>query len=207
MAEGPVSGRKVKRKTVRQIVFAAIVIGIVIAIVKGTSVYFQYRAEKAEKDQLQKLQTIAQQVASKVSISLKEANSEVNKLAQSQDVYDLVIDSDKEALKIRADELVSTIPSALKLRFLLPEQYQLDREASPPLGYASLALLKRAEKSPTKTDIELHKFKTPDAHIVLVQRIEDVDKNLVGLIHLSLDAAIGTNALDEQDISGSYIES
>ena len=128
----------------------------------------------------------AAQLADSVSTKLQQAFSHLDEISKKEDLRQLFIAGDKAALAAQAETLAGEFASALKLRLLLPGQYDVEQDAKPPLGYASLDLLHKAEKSTTPLSAEIHGFGGSNAHIVLVRRVEDAAHKLIGLLHLSL---------------------
>ena len=128
----------------------------------------------------------AAELAGAITARLKSASDRLDDISQREDVRQLFVAGDKDALEAQAGTLAGEFEAAQKLRLLLPGQYAVDRESRPPLGYASLDLLRKAEQSTTSLSAEIHGFGGADAHIVLVRRVVDADQKLIGLLHLSL---------------------
>ncbi|MGH8119283.1 MAG: hypothetical protein ACRESK_01565, partial [Gammaproteobacteria bacterium] len=128
----------------------------------------------------------AVELAKSIAAGLQTASNRLDEIGKREDTRQLFIAGDKDALAAHADSLVGEFDSALKLRLLLPGQYDVDRESSPPLGYASLDLLRKSETSAAPVPAEIHGFGGANAHIVLVRRAVDAEQKLIGLLHLSL---------------------
>lgn len=210
---GPVSGRRIKRRTLRNITIVAVIAIVVLAILVAAYHFSILRAEKTKQENLAGLETTVNHMGEVISRPLNQVSGQVDKLSEEHDLASLFIAADMNALSSQAEALKEKIPSALKLRLFFPGQYQLDRESKPPLGFASLDLLKQAEQSGNRMGAEVHAFGNPDAHLVLIRRITDDTGALLGLLHLSLEvapfikldeAAKGVNGYVElaQDIGG-----
>ena len=183
---GPVSGRRIKRRTLRNITIVAVIAIVVLVILAAVYHFSILRTEKAKQANLAGLETTVSHLGEVISQPLNQVFVLVDKLIKEQDLASQFIASDLNALNSQAEILKEKIPSALKVRLFLPGQYQLDRESIPPLGYASLDLLKQAEQSGNKMSVEVHSFGNADAHLVLIRRISDDADTLLGLLHLSL---------------------
>lgn len=183
--EGPVSARRVKRRTIHTIAIFMVAVVVLIAVVIGVG-YIPEQTGNEQSARQTSLDATATQLAEQIAQPVVAAAAQFEKLLQGSRLAELLSAGDQEALQADVDALQAQIPSALKLRVFLPGEYHEDRESRPPLGFASLDLLKQAEKSPGNPDAEILGFGSPDAHLVLVRRIRDADGNLLGLAHLSL---------------------
>jgi len=141
-----------------------------------------HAADKASGTSNSKAAELAETIAAK----LQTAATRLDEISKREDIRQLFVAGDKDALAAQAETLAGEFDAALKLRLLLPGKYDLDKESKPPLGYASLDLLHKAEKATTPLPAEIHGFGGTDAHIVLVRRVVDADQKLIGLLHLSL---------------------
>jgi phosphomannomutase/phosphoglucomutase len=201
---GPVSGRRISRRTVRNIIiFAAIAVVLLIAFF-AVNHFSNLRAEKAKQDALTKMETAANQIADNVADQLSAVISQLNKLSDSQELISLFTAGDEDALGKQAKVLEKNIEHAMKLRFFLPGKYELDRDSWPPLGFASLDLLRQAEQAGSTPGAEVHGFGGPDAHLVILRQVVDSSKKVVGLIHLSL--LIDPYAVLPETITNGYAE-
>jgi len=203
---GPVSGRRIKRRTLRNVTIVAVVTIVVLAMLVVAYHFSALRSEKAKQDNLAELETTANHIGEVVSQPLNQIAGQLDKILKEHDFASLFIAADMNALSGKAEALKEIIPSALKVRLFPPGQYQLDRESKPPLGYASLDLLKQAEQSVNRMGAEVHAFGNPDAHLVLVRRITDDADALLGLLHLSLEVAPFISLDEAAKGVGGYVE-
>lgn len=141
-----------------------------------------YAAEKNEGTPNAMAAELARGIAGKI----RSASKHLDDISKKDDLRQLFSAGDKAAMDAQAEALAREFDAALKLRLLLPGQYDVEPNANPPLGYASLDLLRKAEKSSNPLPAEIHAYGGPAAHIVIVRRVEDADKKLIGLLHLSL---------------------
>ncbi len=111
-----------------------------------------------------------------------------------------------KAMEAKAQELTPRFKHALKLRLILPGTIEPRMGEVPPLSYASLEMLNRAELSDAPVDAEMLFFGSPKQHIVMVQRIADKSGKVVGLAHLSLAAELANQLTGDLKLSDAYIE-
>ena len=206
MVVGPVTGRKYKRSTIRN---AAIIGGgvvVLLVVVFGGMFTVQNISEKAEEKTQNILQEISSKAATAVADSIGSIQKQLDTLALDESVLVLFAEADSDALESEGGQKKTAFESALKLRLLLPGKYETDREATPPLSFASVALLKRAEKSVSNVVAEVHSFGSDGAHVALVSRVTDTNKKLVGLLHLSMPLSVIESVASTFDFAGTYIE-
>ena len=144
-------------------------------------------------------------LAEGISTRLQQAAALLEEISKRDEVRQVFMEGDAKALAAEAEALGGEFDSPLKLRLLLPGKFEVDRESKPPLGYASVELLRKAEQSPEALPAELHNSGGEDAHIVLIRRVTNADQKLIGMLHLSL--APGTYLhLDLEDSFTGYAE-
>ncbi len=206
MVVGPVTGRKYKRSTVRN---AAIIGGVVVAllvIVFGGTFTVQNISEKAEKKTQNILKDVSTGAAATMADSIAMIQKQLDALAQDESILVLFADADSDALASEGEQKKTMFESALKLRLILPSQYETDRETMPPLSFASVDLLRRAEQSAKPVAIEVHSSGGEGVHIAFVSRVTDTDNQLVGLLHLSMPLAVIEATTSTFDFAGTYLE-
>jgi len=183
---GPVSGRRISRRTLRNIIMVAVIAIALLTALFVINHFSNLRAEKTKQESQSALETTANQLATTIAEPLNRVVSQLNKLSGSQELIELFTAADTEALNKHAEMLGDDIENAVKARLFLPGKYELDRDSRPPLGFASLDLLRQAEQTGAMLKAEIHGFGNPDAHIVLIQPVTDPDKKVIGLLHVSL---------------------
>src|SRR3972149_6261437 len=205
MIEGPVTKRRFSRRATRNVIwFAAIGAGVLALLLGGMWFYGNPResreaaAEQARAEQLSGL-------AAAAAAFFADHATRLTETAQRQEVIDLFRQGDKTLLAAEAARLQQDFPSALKLRFLLPGMYELDNESVPPLSFVGLDLLTAAE-SATDAIVDAHLFGSSKQHIALARRVNDAGGALVGMIHLSLDAALITEVMSGLSLPEGYAE-
>lgn len=206
MVVGPVTGRKFKRSSVRN---AAIIGGIVVVlliIVIGSKFTAQNINTIADEKTQSVLQKISTNAATLVADSIGSIQKQLDTLAQEESVLALFTEANSNALESEGEQKKTAIKSAVKLRLLLPGEYETDREAVPPLSFASVALLKRAEKSASNIVAEVHSSGSDGAHVAFVSRVTDTDKKLVGLLHLSMPLSVVESVASTFNFPDTYVE-
>jgi len=197
MIERPVAGRKSRRSTMRKalIISGDVVVLLLLVFAGGFTV--QNVAAEAEQET---------QAADKIAVPIAAIKKQLDTLAQDEAIVTLFAEADSVALESGGEQKQSEFESALKLRLLLPGEYETDREAMPPMSFASVDLLRRVEKSATSLAAEVHGGGGEGVHIALVSRVTDIDINLVGLLHLSMPLSLIESVTSTFDFPEIYIE-
>jgi len=166
---------------------------------------FTVQNVSAKSDQ-EELKDISTQAAVKVAVRIAQIKKQLNDLAKDESVLALFAEADTDALESEGEQKKAAFESALKLRLLLPGDYKTDREMMPPLSFASVDLLKRAEASKTNVAAEVHSFGSDGAHVAFVSRVTDADKKLLGLLHLSMPLSVIESVASTFDFTDTYVE-
>ena len=206
MAGGPVSNRRFSRRKMRSLLMiGGGVIGLLVLIIGGWQIYNQVSQSALETGQKEQ-EEFASKQASQIALPFSELQRSLSKLATESQIVAAFSKAETDLLSKTEASHRAKFSSALKLRFLLPGAYQLDNESSPPLSYASLDLLKRAESEGGNTAAEAHLMGSPNAHIVMVAPVKNEQDELLGLIHLSLAADLFEKAIVTLDAPDSFVE-
>ncbi len=206
MVEGPVTGRKFKRSTIRNAMIAGGAILVLLALVVVSKITFQGISEKAEQKTQDELQNISTKSADAVAVSIGTIRKQLEALAADESVIALFKKTDVAALEREAEQKQTLFKTALKLRFFLPDSFATDREASPPLSFASVNMLNKAEQSAAPVNAEVHSLGGEGTHIALVSQVVDAEGNLVGLLHLSMPMSVLESVTATSGTPESYIE-
>jgi len=149
--------------------------------------------------------SIAAKLAEDIAGKIQIVSNHLDDISKKDEIRQLFLAGDRAALDAQADALVWEFDASLKLRLLIPGQYDVEQDANPPLGYASMDLLHKAEKSSTPVPAEVHRYGGTVAHIVIIRRVEDADKKLIGLLHLSLAPETYLQLTGMESVAG-YVE-
>ncbi|MGI9321541.1 MAG: hypothetical protein ACR2O5_09030, partial [Thiogranum sp.] len=85
----------------------------------------------------------------------------------------LMVDGSEQEIADKAESLADLFPSAIRVRLMPPGIEKEDLEASPPISYAALAMLRDSETKDIPPPVEVHMSGTPQEHINLVRPIPD----------------------------------
>jgi phosphomannomutase/phosphoglucomutase len=208
MVVGPVTDRKYERSKIRKLKLTGAKVAstcaafLLLFVFAGNSTVQNVSAKYDQEE----LKDISTQAADKVADRIAAIKKQLNDLAQDQAVVKLFTEADIDALESEGEQKKTAFESALKLRLLLPGKYKTDREAVPPLSFASIDLLKRAEASVSNVAAEVHSFGNDGAHVALVSRVTDTDKKLLGLLHLSMPLSVIESVTSTFNFAETYLE-
>ncbi len=118
----------------------------------------------------------------------------LEKIAEDPQVIAALSGVDASVRDTLAATLQKNFPNALRLRLVPRGMTQTDPNSSPPLTYASLDLLLKAEKSATPPGAEIHLAGLPQEHLAIVRRAPPAG-DPVGFLHLSMNTAPVRDAL------------
>jgi len=203
MVEQPSIGREYKRRNIRKLKNTGACAAFLLLFVFGGNSTVQNVSAKPEQEELKDIST---QAAGKVAVRIAAIKKQLDDLAQDESVLTLFAEADTDALESEGEQKKTAFESALKLRLLLPGNYKTDREAMPPLSFASVDLLKRAEASKTNVAAEVHSFGSDGVHVAFVSRVTDSDKKLLGLLHLSMPLSIIGSVASTFNFTDTYLE-
>lgn len=205
MVDGPVARRRIKRRTLRNaIVGGAIFIVVSVAGGMGWKVYSNMSASAAEAA-AEERENQTRELARIVSANFRELTRPLKQAAKAEDTVALFQQADKSALEEAAAQQSTVIPYILKLRYLIPGDYPLDTDSIPPFSYASLDLLRSAEKT-SQVNAEVLLLGTEKEHIVYIERVVNKSLELVGLIHASLSVDLLQELIAGVTVNDAYAE-
>ncbi len=206
MVEGPIKRRRFKRRTVRNVLLILAVVLVLVSIALLGTRFYQQQAARLQEEDLLAIQGETNSLAGFLGDRLGAYGRTLDDVAGQDTLLALFESDDPAALHAKAEELVGEFPLAMKLRLLKPGVNEVDNATSPPLSYASLDLLRRAEASQAPSAAEVHLFGTPSQHIVVVRRVTNREGMLVGLLHLSLDVRVIDETMAKLALPRGYAE-
>ncbi len=128
----------------------------------------------------------AEHFADRVAGWVAAQSRTLERLAADAELARLLDSGDREAWAARAGELERYFPQAMRVRLIEPGVQEVDMEATPPLSYAALDLLRESETRETPPGMEAHMSGTPQQHLNLVRRVLDPGgRRIVGHILVS----------------------
>ncbi|MEQ8662486.1 MAG: phosphomannomutase/phosphoglucomutase, partial [Gammaproteobacteria bacterium] len=149
---------------------------------------------------------LARQVAARVEAVLLPYRDAARAIAADDRVADALRADDVPRLAALAAALAPTLDGMLALRLLPAAVRDAALDASPPLTYASISLMRRARESGEMPRVEAHLAGTDDEHVVLIEAVAPEGGPLLGFVHLSLDPDVVRDALRNTPVPGAYAE-
>jgi phosphomannomutase/phosphoglucomutase len=173
------------RLSLRSQMLLLILVGVLLIVVPPAVVYLQtvLELEAAEQDQSD-LSASMFAGSYRQWVDRQAATAEL--VSKDPQLARLLADGTEEELTARAESLAYLFPSSVRVRLLPPGIDEVDLEASPPISYAALDMLKHSETQDTPPPVEVHMSGTPQQHINLVRRILDPSgRRIVGHLMVS----------------------
>ena len=94
-------------------------------------------------------------------------------IARDVEIARLLKSGDSRAIRDKNLELGYLFPDSIRVRLLQPGLAQEDMNASPPITFAAVDMIRIAETSENQPPMEVHAAGTPQQHINLVRRVLD----------------------------------
>ena len=200
-----IKSRVSSRRFGRGQIYTAIIASLAVVVAVAGWLLLSGLAENVGKDARLKRQASAQNIAGRVGERLITYERSLADLAALPETRALFAAADPVALAAAGERHVRRFTGALKLRYILPGNYQLDNASFPPLSYASLDMLIQAEADvDTLTEVHLHG--TPTAHVVILEPVRNQTPRPAGFLHLSLSTAILNDLLSDIGPDEGYAE-
>jgi phosphomannomutase/phosphoglucomutase len=190
----------------RALIMAA-VMAIVLLLLLGGGVYLYGRysaSSQTEQQAADKLAAIA--LADRLAQSLRVYTEALKNAAQDPGVVTALTQGDQTALDGKSSELTARIPGALKVRLLPKGLTDTDNTSTPPLTYASLTMLRTAETTAWAVPAEVHLFGTPAQHLVMMERVQGAQGEMLGVVHAAFKVEALTDAVAELKPVNAYME-
>jgi len=206
MVDGPVTNRRFSRRTVRKAVIISVCVLVFFLVAGGAWKMFSSLSASSEKEELQARDVAARNIATNVQQNLGQLKEKLSALAKDAQTIELFQqDADAATLRAVAAEKEPLFDQALKLRYLNPGSYSQDDSEVPPLSYASLDMLNKAETT-SQINTEVHLFGAINQHVVMIERVVNNAFELIGLLHLSLNVSLLNDLLNGIDLDNGYAE-
>ena len=203
MGKASVSSRRFSRGQIYIVFIVVVALALIIGV--GGWLLLSGFSEQVGKDMLLQRQAGAQNIAGRVAERLAVYQGSLADLAARPETRGVFAAADPAALAALGQKHARRFTGALKLRYILPGDYQPDNASFPPLSFASLDMLRQAETS-GDAPAEVHLHGTPAAHVVLLQRVNSAAFALAGFLHLSLDPTILDALLNNIEQDAGYAE-
>ena len=173
--------------------FAGIVLILLVAWFFLLDVYHQAENQHSSKQ----LKTGVEALVDRLAEAEGVRRSVLSSLARDPLLITALEGGDRAGLQLLEDRFQQLVPGATRVRLLVAGHQELDQTVEPHLSYASLQLLRRAEKSTQPTPAEVHQFATDQQHIAVAVRVMDASEaNLLGTIHAAFPRGELQQAID-----------
>ncbi len=153
-------------------------------------------------------QQIAGGIARSVAGELTPYTRALDAIASNPEVTAAFAAGDSAALAALADRLRPQLDGVLALRLLPADLRDPEPEASPPLTFASISMLRRAREEGASPAAEVHLAGTEAEHMVFLEPVmaADEDETLLGFVHLSVHPDIVRRVLEANPPRSVYAE-
>lgn len=148
----------------------------------------------------------AEDYAGKLARLLTPYRRELAALEKDGGLASLILSGDRDRLALEEQRIARALPGILRVRLLPVGVTAEDTSTRPPLTFASLDMMRRAENDNSPVAAEAQLTGTADAHIVVIGRARGVDGKLAGFVHLSIDPALVVTGLAELSAPGDHLE-
>lgn len=178
------------------------------SLVAGIAMFFQQDAASQASDSWnQEITLTAENLSDRIATQLGHITAKMELLARDAQLVELISSTNTAKLQQREAELAYMFPGSVRVRILPPGLTEPDETATPPLSYAALDMLRRAETSEMAPAAEVHLFGNPQQHINIVRRILSASgRRIIGHIMVSLPLQAIQEALDAPKLSRGYGE-
>ncbi|HEY9198075.1 MAG TPA: phosphomannomutase/phosphoglucomutase [Gammaproteobacteria bacterium] len=178
------------------------------SLVAGIAIFFQQDAAKQSTDSWrQEITLTAENLADRIATQIGQNAARMDLLTRDAQLIELVSLNDPALLAQRETELAYLFPNSVRVRLLPPGLTEVDMNATPPLSYAALDMLRQAETTETPPPAEVHLFGTPQQHINMVRRILSASgRRIIGHLMVSFPMPTIQEALDAPKLTRGYGE-
>ena len=163
----------------------ALLMSLAIIAVAAAAILF-LQAQRDQQLGLVQLQQITASIARRVSERVENRRTLLLGLSRSQDVREPLLGEDVPRMHEQERRLLQLLPDALRVRLLPKGWDELDPDATPPFSYASLDILRGAERSGAPSPAEVHLFGTPQQHVAMAVPVFSADGGpVIGVLHVA----------------------
>ncbi|MGH8469900.1 MAG: phosphomannomutase/phosphoglucomutase [Gammaproteobacteria bacterium] len=178
---------------------------VALGAVIGAALAFSSKGEAEQvTDPSTKISATADALAAEVGSRFRQQIKLLDALSRDEALIAAFKNPDSGALDQRARQ--TQLPYALKVRFVRAGQIQVDERGTPPLGYASVVMLRHAERTQLAPNAEVHFLGSAQQQVALVKPVSDAGGVFLGSIHASLDIGVLDALVKPLRLDGAYIE-
>ncbi len=182
------AGKKSGGLTLGAVSLLAIVLFCAIIVVIVFVANWESRSQ-IHHQQLNMKRTAAEVYAQRLGDEVQRYRYALWGMSMGQHLQNLLQSDDIDAVQAYAKQHRAFFPGALNLRIFKQGTAQLEPSQTPPIGYACLDLMSRANQTREVTPTEVHVFSTAQQHIDIVQPVLSAKGKVLGDILLSLNVA------------------
>ncbi len=178
----------------------------ILLIAAPAAVVYRQTAQQLQVMQQQHAELVADLFASAVAQWLDNQVATAELVAKDPQLARIMMDGSEAERSAKAEELAYLFPASIRVRLLPPGVEEVNLEASPPIGYAAVDMLRHSETKDTPPPVEVHMSGTPQQHVNLVRRILDpAGRRIVGHLMVSFSVQQLERALSGREVDG-YLE-
>ena len=167
--------------------FIAISFAAVALVIYGSfAVLFVLQQQKDDAAATAQLQAGTEALAARLSDRMLRLRLALENLASNPALAQTLYSGKATTIAAKEIAIQKQIPDAWQIRLLLPQHSQLDTRHEPHMSYASLDILRQAEKTKKTTLAEVHQYGSKNQHIALATPVfmpDDDNREVVGTIH------------------------
>jgi phosphomannomutase/phosphoglucomutase len=173
-----------------------IVFLLLAAIAVGGYFAYDLRLKWEQETYRNQQDSSAKALAQRVSVSVGGITAPLDAVIDPVALGVLLNRGDDAGLRAKIAEIAAADENVISARILGPGYSQIDYDSKPPLGYATLDLLRRSEADGKAPPMEVHLKGQDDEHIAVLWRIEGARNALLGhlMVFLKLDALTAATA-------------
>jgi len=179
----------------------AVVVLVVYGCV-GTLFFLQHQKDQVTTTNQLKAETEA--LAARLSDRMQNLRAALENLARRPSLAQTMQRGTNAEITAKEQSLQGQLPNAWHIRLFLTGQSKPDTRHDPQMSYASLDILRQAEKTAKTTKIEVHQYGSKNQHIALAAPIfsPDNSREVIGIIHAAFKLGIihsTINAISQYD--------
>ncbi|MGD2082740.1 MAG: phosphomannomutase/phosphoglucomutase [Chromatiales bacterium] len=159
---------------------------IALVVLAGWQATRMLQAQATGDSRLSQAAGVARLLAADISASLLQARAVLGAAADRPEVRRLTDAPGSPETLAWGERVARMLPGALRVRLLPAGWDQLDDSATPHLSFASLELVREAERSGAPTAFEVHHPGSDQAHVAVVLPVKAADGSVVGTVHAAL---------------------
>ena len=170
---------------------ASLGIGVLLAIAVAVQFLLSWGAERQRSALI--LKQAAELEAAGLGRQFGDLRALLIGLVQDPNLIPRVIRfTDPIAVSSLEASLTRLVPGVLGIRLLPPGHSAVDAKSSPPLSFAALDLLRKAEQATEPVPLEVHLVGTPDQHLATAIALRGDGENVVGVLRVAFRDSLKT---------------